>query len=247
MNSYKVFIFHSRGSWFIFNKLENELSSFGNLASIYKCVFACVSSWFTGTAPSGFLFAGLTLLNTVRGMKIMMWQSWKGGRRASWLSPCCDTWQQQSHCLCNFVARRKTWKAFAFGLNLGQPIGKSRRLRRILPLRMTQGSITEIWTLQKLGKRYLEDWRAVGQSVVREMGRVHIAWCALLSGGRGRQKRQMNVTLPLTPPCSSQANRNVEQQLETVVTAADGTLQRGYRGAPVPSLPLFLFINGLFS
>lgn len=56
----------------------------------------------------------------------------------------------------------------------------------------------------------------------------------------------MNVTLLLTPPCSSQANRNIEQQLETV-TAADGTLQRGYPGAPVPSSAPFLFINGLFS
>lgn len=41
-----------------------------------------------------------------------------------------DTLQQQSHCLRDFVARRKTLKALSSGLNLGQTIDKSGGLNR---------------------------------------------------------------------------------------------------------------------
>lgn len=147
----------------------------------------------------------------------------------------CDTLQQQSHCLRDFVARRKTLKALSSGLNLGQPIDKSRGLNRKASCKNSPGLLGPTETQQM--------WPCVGQRVVREMRRVDMTWC-LVSGRRGRQETNLNL---LTQLCSSQENHDIEQQPQKMVTDAGEILQSGCIRALLPLPATDPFINGLFS
>lgn len=119
----------------------------------------------------------------------------------------CGLLQWQSHCW-----KEKGLTAFSSGLNLGQPIDKCRALRKSSSL--WEWPRAPEWRSGPCGNStdVTLDCRAMGQSVVREMGRVDITRSALMSG-RGRQgERSLNL-LP-TRLCSSQAKSSIEQQLE---------------------------------
>lgn len=111
----------------------------------------------------------------------------------------------------NFVARRQTLKAFALGLNLGQPIDKSERRRSNSSSQKDPGLHNEDRTLQKLNKRYREDSVRWGRGVVGEMG-TDILWCTPVSGTEEGRRDQRNLLL--TQLCSAQVNCSAEQQLK---------------------------------
>lgn len=120
--------------------------------------------------------------------------------------------------------RDKDHESISIRVRLGVAHRQVRRTRESLfPLRMAQGSLMEIWPLQKLNRCYLED----------------IMWSVLLFSGGARQKRQTQVAAH----CSSWANRRVEQPLTKMVTHADETLhsghRRGFSSPPAPP-PLFM-------
>ena len=71
-----------------------------------KCLCAGVCFWFMGT-PQSILFAGLTLLNTVRGMKKMDVEELKWQEEGILGFYTCDLLQRQSHC-----GKEKGLKAF---------------------------------------------------------------------------------------------------------------------------------------
>ena len=126
------------------------------------------------------------------------------------------TWQvhQQS------LWRDKDHESISIRVRLGVAHRQVRRTRESLfPLRMAQGSLMEIWPLQKLNRCYLED----------------IMWSVLLFSGGARQKRQTQAAAH----CSSWANRRVEQPLTKMVTDADCTVATG--GAFPSPLPLPLY------
>lgn len=118
---------------------------------------------------------------------------------------------QQSHCW-----KEKGPKAFSSGLNLGQPVDKYRGLRSSFLPRMAQASKMEIWTLWKLNRCYLEDCHVMGQSVVREMGRVDITWSALVFGWGRQEEKPKTAThsaLPFTSKEQHQATAEKDGDL----------------------------------
>lgn len=156
----------------------------------------------------------------------------------------CDTLQQQSHCLRNFVARTKALKALSSGLNLGQPIAKSRGLNRKSFSKNSPGLHNGDLDPTETQQMWPRGLPCVGQRVVREMRRVDMTWCALVSGRRGRWETNLNL---LTQLCSCQENHDIEQQPQKIVTDAGEILQSGCVRALLPLPATNPFINGLFS
>lgn len=88
----------------------------------------------------------------------------------------------------NFVARRQTLKAFALGLNLGQPIDKSKRLRSTSSSQKDPGLHNEDLDPAETQQTLPRGQCAVGPGVVGEMGARHtvVRPCVWQ---RGRQTR----------------------------------------------------------
>lgn len=111
----------------------------------------------------------------------------------------------------NFVTRRQTLKAFALGLNLGQPIDKSERLRSTSSSQKDPGLHHEDLDPAETQQTLPRGQCAVGPGVVGEMG-ADIRWCAPVSGREEGRRDQRNLLL--TQLCSAQAKRSAEQQLK---------------------------------